>query len=399
MAHLIHYRYMKILMVHNYYQQSGGEDTVFRLEKALLQKYGHQVIEYTDDNRHLIEMHTVSAAVNAIWSRQTQRKLKQLIRQTKPDIAHFHNTFLMISPAAYYTCQEENIPVVQTLHNYRLLCPGALFFRNGEICEDCLSKKIPLSGIVHACWRDSTVQTSVVVAMLTVHRLLRTWQKQIDQFIVLTEFAKQKFIEGGIPQNKISVNPNFLDPDSADQGNEDGRYALFVGRLSPEKGVQMLLQAWRQLTNIPLKIVGTGAMESDVISFVKRNRLESVQILGAKSHQMVLNLMQRASFLVFPSVWYEGFPMTIVEAFACGTPVIASKLGGMAEIVVDGLSGLHFEFGNVDDLRDKVVWAFEHPAEMFQMGRNARKMYETKYTAERNYQMLIEIYNKVLSRR
>jgi len=386
---------LKIFISHNRYQQPGGEDAVFEAEKALLEQMGHEVIPFVEDNARLNGMNPLQAALNAIWSREAQEKIRRLIWERKPKVAHFHNTFLMISPAAYYACKEAGVPVVQTLHNYRLICPGALLMRGGQVCEDCVGRAVPLPGVVHGCWRGSRAQTAVVAAMLTVHRAAKTWTQQVDCYITLTEFARRKFIEGGLPAEKIVVKPNFVDPDPG-VGRHEGGYALFVGRLSPEKGVRTLLRAWRLLKGVSLKLVGDGPLRAEVEAFVKREGLKGVEALGRRPREEVFELMREARVLVFPSEWYEGFPMTIAEAFACGLPVIASRLGAMAEIVKDGRTGLHFHPGDPEDLTAKVEWAWQHPKEMQEMGRQARREFEQKYTAERNYERLMEIYGRVV---
>ncbi len=387
---------MRILLIHNRYTQPGGEDVVFEAERALLERYGHEVITFVEDNARLNVINPLKAAVDTIWSKEAQRNIRKLIEQSRPDVVHFHNTFLRISPAAYYVVKEMGLPVVQTLHNYRLICPGALLMRDGHLCEDCLDKVIPWPGIVYSCWRNSRMGTAVVTAMLTVHRLLKTWTKQVDVYIALTEFARCKFIEGGLPAEKISVKPNFIYPDPGN-GEHGGNFALFVGRFSAEKGVKTLLTAWRLLKGVPLKVVGDGPLMTEVRGCVEREGL-TVEVLGRRSHEEVFALMRSASFLLFPSEWYEGFPMTIAEAFACGLPVVASQLGAMAEIVEDGRTGLLFEPGNPEDLAARVEWAWAHPQEMRRMGRAARQEFEQKYTAEKNYQMLVQIYELAQAR-
>ena len=388
---------MRIALIHNLYQQHGGEDAVFEAERLLLECRGHEVASFVEDNNRLNRMRPLSVALNTIWSHEAMSKLRRLIQATRPNVAHFHNTFLMISPAAYYACQAAGVPVVQTLHNYRLICPGALLMRDGRVCEDCVGKAVPWPGVVHGCWRGSRAGTAMVAAMLTVHRLMKTWQEQVNVYIALTEFSRQKFIEGGLPAEKIVVKPNFVALDPG-EGQHEGGYALFVGRLSPEKGVMTMLRAWKGLKGIPLKIVGDGPLMEAVQDFVKREGLRDVEILGRKPREEVLLLMQEARVLVFPSEWYEGFPMAIAEAFTCGLPVIASRLGAMAEIVENSRTGLHFEPGNSEALAAKVAWAWSHLREMAEMGHEARREYKARYTAERNYEMLMEIYRKAMRR-
>jgi glycosyltransferase involved in cell wall biosynthesis len=387
---------MKILLIHNRYQQPGGEDTVFQAEKALLKRYDHEVVTYVEDNARLEGVNPLKVAVNAIWSREAQRNIRKLIEQTRPDVVHFHNTFLRISPAAYYVVKDLGLPVVQTLHNYRLICPGALLMRDGKVCEDCLRKIVPWPGVVHGCWRNSRSGTTVVAAMLTFHNILRTWENQVDVYIALTEFARKKFVQGGLPAEKIVVKPNFVHPDPGD-GEHKGNFALFVGRLSAEKGIRTMLSALRVLKSVPLKVVGDGPLMAEVKAQIERERL-GIEVLGRRPREEVFSLMRQASFLVFPSEWYEGFPMTIAEAFACGLPVLASRLGAMAELVEDGRTGLLFEPGNPDDLAEKVEWAWTHPEEMKRMGKEARKEFEEKYTDEKNYKMLMEIYQLAIER-
>jgi glycosyltransferase involved in cell wall biosynthesis len=234
--------------------------------------------------------------------------------------------------------------------------------------------------------------------MLILHRWLKTWQEQVDLYVALTEFARRKFIEGGLPAAKILVKPNFVSPALGTRGN-DGSYALFVGRLAREKGVRLLLRAWQGLRGSPLKIVGDGPLMGEVRAFVHEQKLGCIAVLGQCARQEVLTLMKGARFLVFPSEWYEGFPVTIAEAFACGVPVVASRLGAMVEIVDEGRTGLFFTLGNADDLSAQVQWAFTHPEEMAQMGRRAREEFQAKYTADRNYEMLMAIYQKALGAR
>jgi glycosyltransferase involved in cell wall biosynthesis len=226
--------------------------------------------------------------------------------------------------------------------------------------------------------------------------LLRTWQKKIDRYIALTEFAKEKFIQGGIPSDKIVVKPNFVSPDPGSINHKDN-YALFVGRLSNEKGIITLLKAWKHIGSVSLKIVGYGPMEEQVKKIVTGDNLHTVEILGQLNKNDIINLMKGAIFLLFPSKWYEGFPNTLVEAFACGLPVIASKLGSMAEIVEDGITGLHFEAGNQVDLADRINWLIEHPDKCRHMGKNARQVFLEKYTAEKNYKTLMDIYQKAIN--
>jgi glycosyltransferase involved in cell wall biosynthesis len=385
-------------MVHNYYRQAGGEDVAFAAEKDLLRLHGHEVIEYTDTNMRLDSMGRFGSAMNMIWSGTSYRSIRKTIESARPDIAHFHNTFMMISPSAYYACHDEGVPVVQTLHNFRLLCPAAVFYRDGKVCEECMGSFFTLSGVTHACYHRSRMQTVGVSAMLAAHKIIGTWEKQIDFYVALTEFSRQKFIEGGLPASKIVVKPNFVTPVSDKIGKSGGGFALFVGRLSGEKGVLTMLNAWKILPSpVPLKIIGNGPLQPQVLKFIEENPLAGAEYLGIVNRNQVASLMQEARFLVFPSEWYEGFPMVIAESFACGLPVVSSGLGSMMEIVQDQVTGVFFSGGNANDLAEKVDWLWNHPQQSEDMGRAARLKYEQKFTPGRNYQLLLGIYQRAMS--
>jgi glycosyltransferase involved in cell wall biosynthesis len=393
---------VKILVVHNAYQQRGGEDAVVGEETRLLEANGHAVVRYERHNDELqgcSALGEIGAAVEAIWSSRSFRDVRELIGKERPDVAHFHNTFPLISPSAYYACAQMGVPVVQTLHNYRLWCPAAKFLRDGKVCEACVGRSVAWPGVVHGCYRGSRAATAAVAAMLAVHRGMGSWQTKVDAYIALSEFTRRKFIEGGLPAERIVVKPNFVAGDFA-ANTHPGGYVLFVGRLSEEKGPQLLLPAWRSMrTKTPLCIAGDGPLLEKLSREVRDSSLTQIELTGHRTPDEVRALMQGARFLVFPSIWYEGFPMTIAEAFAGGLPVVASRLGSMAEIVQDGATGLHFESGNAADLAAKVEWAWNHPEELARMGRAARAEYEAKYQPARNYEMLMDIYRGAMARR
>jgi glycosyltransferase involved in cell wall biosynthesis len=387
---------VKVLTVHNGYQQPGGEDQVFLAESALLESYGHRVVRYTTHNDQVAGMNRLELAGNTVWNSGTYQKLRALIRQERPQVVHFHNTFPLVSPAGYYAARAEGVPVVQTLHNYRLLCPNALFFRDGGVCEDCMGKAVPWPGIVHKCYRGSRAASGVVAAMLTTHRVLRTWTEMVDVYVALTEFARRKFVEGGLPAEKLMVKPNFVYPDPG-PGEGRGGYVLFVGRLSPEKGVGTLLAAYQHLDNrSPLKVVGGGPLKQKVVEAA--SRYPYIEYLGYRPPEEVQALMKDASILVLPSEWYEGFSRVAAEAFATATPIVAAAIGAAIELVEHGRTGLRFRPGDPEDLAAQIRWFFSHTEEHARMRREVRTEYESKYTAQRNYKMLLEIYGSALER-
>jgi glycosyltransferase involved in cell wall biosynthesis len=351
---------------------------------------GHEVDCYSETNYLVDTLNPIDIACRTVWSVAAYQNVMKMLAGQTHNVVHVQNFFPVISPSVYYAARVKRIPVVQTLRNYRLLCPNALFFRNGRICEDCMGKPVPWPGIVNACYRGSRLKTGVVVTMLTVHRAIDTWAEMVDVYIALTQFARQKFIEGGIPSNKIVVKPNFVYPDPG-QAVEKDKFALYVGRLSPEKGVDTLIETWRSLgSEIPLKILGEGPLQSKVIAATQK--FPWIEWLGPKPLSDVYNLMGQAKVLIFPSCWYETFGRVIVEAFAKGTPVIASNIGAIPELVEHGRTGLLFQAGNRDDLAQQIDRALTNPTELAEMGRAARSEFEAKYTAEDNYKQLMEIY-------
>jgi glycosyltransferase involved in cell wall biosynthesis len=383
---------VRILHVHEHYQQPGGEDQAFARENALLEAAGHSLVRYSVHNDQIRDMGRLRLAQATVWNQAVYRELRDLIRRERPALAAFQNTLPLISPAAYYAASSEGVPVVQTLHNYRLLCPSGLLFREGRVCEDCVGKTVAWHGVIHGCYRGSRPASAAVATMLAVHRVLGTWDEQVDLYVALTEFAREKFVAGGIPPERIMVRPHFVHPDPG-PGEGKGGYALFVGRLSPEKGLDTLLDAWGRLGGrMPLRIVGDGPLGPLVRATA--GRTPGVEWLGRKSVDEVSRLMAEAAFLVFPSKWYETFGLVAIEAFARGTPVIAARIGAIAEVVAHGRTGLHFRPGDPEDLAGQVEWALTHPSELAVMRREARTEFETKYTAKRNYELLMDIYER-----
>ncbi len=390
----------RVLVVHNRYQQPGGEDMTFAAEADLLTAHGHAVEQLVFDNDAIVSrrsaLDSARLASTTVWSRQGYTAVRDAIRTFRPDVVHFHNTFPLISPAGYYAARTEGVPVVQTLHNFRLLCANGLFYRDGHICEDCLGKAIPLPGVIHACYRDSRAASGAAVTMLTAHRAMRTWTRVVDRYIVLGEFARQTFIRGGLPAGKLAIKPNFVADPSPGDGH--GNYALFVGRLTPEKGIHTLLHAWERFGGtIPLKIVGDGPLAAAVAD--AQRRLPNVEWLGHLSPAAVTTAMQDAALLIFPSEWYEGQPRTILESFAVGTPVVAADLGAMGELVHDGQTGRHFRAGDPAHLAQVVADTVARPAALAAMRERARAAFAAHYTAETNYRRLSEIYSGVSTER
>lgn len=387
---------MRVVKVHNYYVQPGGEDTVFLAETALLRSNDHEVIEYLEHNKKILSMNQVSVALQTIWSFSSYKKFKRILLETKPDVVHFHNTFPLISPSAYYACHRLNIPVVQTLDNQRLICPAASFYRDGKLCTDCMGKTPPWPGVYHACYHDSHSHTAVVATMLTFHRMLKTWQTKVDIFLSSTHFYRDLFVQAGLPREKIVVMPHFVQQiTKPDIDSSTGKYALFLGRLDPEKGVETLLRAWHHV-DIPLKIRGSGRMDNMAREYVRKHSMYNVEFIDRVEEHDLWDLIEKARFLVVPSEgYYETFGMVIVEAYSRGVPVVVSNTGVLPELVSDQQTGLLFEAGNPIDLAKKASWMWDHPQDARRMGENGLKVYKERFTPEHCYNTLMGVYNRL----
>jgi glycosyltransferase involved in cell wall biosynthesis len=378
----------RVLVVHNGYQQRGGEDSVVEAEMALLQAGGHAVQAYLRHNDEIASLSRAQLLGDALWSRRTRAEVAALIEGFRPDVVHVHNTHPLISPSLHWAAARAGVPVVQTLHNFRLLCPQGMLLRERQVCEDCVGR-VPWRGVVHRCYRDSAAQTAVVAATVTLHRAIGTWRHKVRRYIALNGFCRDVFVRGGLPPQRIAIKPNFVDVEPAPSGPREG--GLFVGRLSVEKGTGVLAGALQRRPGIVVDIVGAGEREADL------RGLPNARRLGFLALPQILERMRQARWLVLPSLWYENFPRTIVEAYACGLPVIASRLGALPELVDDGVTGLLFEPGSAEDLARVLQWAQAHPDDMARMGLAARARYDALYTPGRNLQMLNTIYAEAIA--
>lgn len=386
---------MRILQIHNYYQFTGGEDVAVEAEYSLLQENGNDVDLFEVSNENIRGVKAkIKTAINVSYSRKYKKKLIEKIEDFKPNIVHVHNFFPLLTPSIYDVCKRFGLPVIQTLHNYRIICPGAYLMKNGVTCEDCLTGSA-FKAALYGCYRNSRIGSLPVAYMVQTHRKRQTWKKKVTLFIALTEFAQEKYKTAGLPSKKIEVKSNFIHPDPG-TGNGIGKYALFVGRITQEKGILTLLQAWKKIRGVPIKIIGDGPLIEDLYKIRTRRNLSNIEILGQHDRKEVFHFIKNAKFVLFPSECYETFGLICVEAFACGKPVIASRLGSMAEIVEDGVTGLHFETGDSDDLADKAQWLSDHPDICARMGKNARKVFLEKYTADKNYEILMNIYQRAI---
>jgi len=385
-----------VLVIHNRYQQPGGEDAVVRAEVDLLRTAGHKVVQFTRDNSEIAAYGPVeraSLAFRTLWNQESYAELRAVIHKERPDIAHCHNFLPLVSPAAYYACRSAGVPVVQTLHNYRLFCPAGTLFVNGQRREQCLWSIT--HGALSRCYRNSRLQTATVSLMLAAHHVYGTWNSCVDAYLTPSQFCRDYFVRAGLPEAKVHLKPNFL---ARDPGKRTGRgdYALFVGRLSAEKGVLETIEAWREVPEVRLLLAGDGPLYHEARRLAERYG-GHIELLGQLHPEETLARIKGARFLVFPSRWYEPFGLSLLEAAACGVPAIASRIGAIPELVIHYHTGLLFDPDNFTELVEQVRWACSHPAEMEEMGSAARHLYLERFTAERNYESLINIYRALMT--
>lgn len=381
---------MKVLFCHNYYKVRGGEDVSFEADVQMLRDYGHEVVPFVRDNSELDRTGRLRAAWNTLWNYQTEKEVAQVIRQERPDVVHCNNTFPILSCSVYRPANQAGIPVVQAIRNYRYFCAAHSLFRDGEICTKCVKKTVAYPAVLHACYRNSHSASAVVASVYNYHRVAKTWQRRVDAFFTPTNFAKDTVVEAGFPESKVHVKTNFVHPDRG-LGTSDGGYALYVGRLTTEKGIDTLAQCWTEhQPPFPLKVVGEGESERLNQAIEKTGR---IQRLNKQGYQEVLELIGRAACLVFPSLWYETFGRSIAEAFSRGTPVIASDLGAMKELVRHGVTGYLFPPGNAGALARQLKCLAADRAETAAMRNRARAEFSERFSRERSYEQLMQIYS------
>jgi len=385
---------MKILILHNRYKFAGGEEAVVDAEANLLRYQGHKVILFELSNEALENCSIFQKLLlpfRCLWSFSSFRKIRRIIKEEKPDVAHIHNTFFLMSPSVYYACRSRKIPVVQTLHNFRFICPLATLYRDGKICRECLGRGLMMS-IKHKCGSKSWLWTLAMLSVINLHQKNKTFKRYIDKYIALSNFSRQQFIQAGYDGKKIEVKPNFINFDPGAR-KEVGNYALYVGRISPEKGLDVLLEAWKKTGHLELKIAGNGKELEEFRLYSKRNSL-NINFLGQISNAEVFKLIKKSLAVIIPSRCNENFPRIVVETFACGVPLIASRSGALAEIIEDGKTGWLFDSGNSNDLAEKVNYADRERGAVKLLGENARKEFEAKYTVNKNYEILMSIYKE-----
>lgn len=366
----------------------------------MLLRHGHDVEQVLFGNDHIAGLGSkITSALSSFYSLPSYQQTSKFIKRFKPDVLHVHNFVPTLSPSIFFAGRHAGVPVVHTLHNYRMICATAMLLRDGVVCEECPKARSFLPGVRHACYRNSKLGSMIMGANTSVHAALGTWQHRIDRYIALTEFAADKLGEFRIPRDKIRIKPNFV-PDLG-KGEHRGEFALFVGRLSEEKGIHTLLDAdHRALLPLPLWIAGDGPLLPLVQQATNRPG-SRIRILGKRSPQEVNQLMKDAAVLVFPSIWYEGLPMVLIEALSSGLPVLLSRVGGLPQIFDGRSSALLFEPGNVDSFLDGFARFGNTPEAVTEMSMetrqmDARRLYLEKFTEKQNYRILMGIYSELV---
>ncbi|MBM4231365.1 MAG: glycosyltransferase family 4 protein [Gammaproteobacteria bacterium] len=391
---------MRILLVHNYYRAGapGGEDVVFRQERDLLSEAGHEVTCFTRSNDEMDE-HRFADRLRVVWdlrhSRRTFRELGAVIRRVQPDVVHFHNTFPLISASGYAACATAGVPIVQTIHNFRLVCSAATHFRAGAACERCTAVN-PWPAVRHGCYRGSRLASFVVASMLYRNQRARVRQDPVDMYLALTPFAARRLMAAGIPKDRVTVKPNFVEL-SDDVGKTVAREDrfVFVGRLAEEKGVRFLLAAWRGLRDMPLLLVGEGPLRVELEAYVREHSLP-VEFAGLLDRTAVREVIRSARAVIVPSLCFEGgVPLSLLEAMSSGTPVIASRLGGVPELVTDGVDGLLFEPGDAAQLVRQARRLISDPIMQSSLAQRALQAVSRVHGKRANLDALLRVYTTV----
>jgi glycosyltransferase involved in cell wall biosynthesis len=391
-------RPLNILVFHNFYRQYGGEDESVQMEVELLSQNGHNVITYFEDSKTIDQL-TISKKIvkslNLIYSKKIIRKIREIIASEKPDLAHVHNVFPLITPSIYIALEEAGIPVVQSLRNYRFICPSGLLFLNGNVCRRCTNGNFG-HAVIHRCLHGNVIQSTLYAASIGMHWILRTFPKRLGTLVALSEFMAKQLSPMLSEPRQIHVLPNFINLNDTQVGKDRGNYILYLGRLSPEKGVLLLVEAMKELPDLKLKIAGTGPIQDEITMMIHKNDLTNIEMLGHIRGIEKEALIGNALCLVVPSIWFEPFGRVVLESYANGTPAIASKIGGLQELVDEGHTGFLAEPGNINQLRDLINHVATNKSLIEELGQRAREVAEIRYSPESHYNKLMQIYRQVL---
>ena len=408
---------MKVLMVNNFHYPRGGGERVYLELSSLLQAHGHEIIPFS--TQHELNLPTeyagsfvsetdfpsflgrknslgskLQVAERVVYSRESKRRIEKLIEESRPDIAHLHGIAHYLSPSILPAIKKAGLPIVMTLHDYKLICPNSSFLSKGEVCERCKMRRY-YNVILRQCKRDSFSASLLAGIEMYVHKLLQIYERNVDVFIAPSKFLGDKMRDYGIKNAIVHIH-NFVDTESFTPQFSAGEYAIYFGRLSQEKGVKTMLEAMKLLDSFRLHIAGTGPSEGDLRAFANEHTLSNVTFHGHLSQQELIPLIQGAAFTLVPSEWYENYPMTILESFACGVPVIVSDIGALPGLIHDSRNGLLFPPGDAMQLAEKMQFLVNNPTKAIAMGRNGYEEIKSNNNPEKHYTQTIDLYQNLL---
>lgn len=390
---------MRVLFVHNYYGSGApsGENQVFEAERALLESHGDEVATLVRNSDVLRSRGVIGLVVGAVgtpWNPLAASTVKRAVESFRPDVVHVHNTFPLLSPAIFSAIGSSAARVL-TLHNYRLFCPAAIPMRGGAVCTECIDQRSVLPALRHGCYRESRLATLPLAASVSLHRRLGTWEHDVEAFISLSEFQKDRMVAAGLPRALVHVKPNFFPGNPAPIAWAERESSMvFVGRLTPEKGAMTLLAAWKAwgVDAPPLTIVGDGPQRAELEEYARAMAPGKVRFLGQVAREATLREIARARMVIVPSECFEGLPTVLIEAFAFGTPVAVSNLGPLPSLVRAGVDGVVFEPNAPQSLLESARAAWQAPGALEKLGSGARAEFEATYSEQANYAALLEIY-------
>ena len=387
---------MRILQVMNFYQNTSGEDIYFSSLAELLRKYGNEVYTYTKNSKEISEglCGKFQVGIGMFFNKKVIDEFSELLDKFKPDIAHFHNLYPLITPIAYEICKKKGVPIIQTIHNYRFMCPKGILFRNGKICELCVGKKFPYLLLLYGCYHRSYLASIAYSSSVYYYQLKNAFDK-IDKFIFLTDFTRNYYIKHlNFVESKTTVIPYFFDnPPLNKEKLRKGNYFLYIGRLVEEKGIISLLKLFSAIPKLKLVIIGDGPLKREVLEY---RQYKNISIKDYLPREEALVYIKKALFTIFPSLWYDALPLSMIESYALGTPVLAPKFGPFLELVKERETGLFFKYDDLEDLRAKLILINQKKGLISKMSIYARKEYESKYLPERHYSSLMKVYHSVI---
>jgi glycosyltransferase involved in cell wall biosynthesis len=407
---------MKVLMCHKFLFEDGGPERYILGLSSILEKQGNQVAYFAMhhpkniktryskyfvsqiflDNHHRVNWITkMRTAIKIIYSLEAKRKMEMLISEQKPELAHLHNIYHQISPSILPVLHQKGIPVVMSLHDYKLACPNYKLMTQGGICEKCNSSKY-YQAIFHKCVKDSFSTSLLNCIEMYVHKLLKLYEKNVDLFLSPSLFMREKLSEFGLDKSKILYLPPWVKEIESPPSYTYSDFFLYFGKISREKGVETLIKAMETIKEGQLVIAGEGEEEERLKRYIDQNRIGNVKFMGFMERSKLNELIRASRFVVLPSEWYENSPSVIYESFALGKSVIGSRIGGIPELIKEGVNGLLFEPKNVEDLAEKISYLYHHPLLAQKMGMEARKNVEEKYSVEEYYHNLLSIYQNLV---